>query len=99
VSRHFIPNVGYHYDDDGDLVDAAGEPVYCENQYCDSLAEHVVPASSDKAHDGVCCYCEACVDVYFVGVQHGRYHEAACHGEAEFRDNSPMVPPQKEKES
>lgn len=90
--RHFIKGLGYKYDDDNLLV-KHGEEVFCDNEYCEARAQHLVAVSQEKAHDGHRRYCEACVDVYFVGLQHGRYHEAACHGMFEPTDNTPQKMP------
>lgn len=79
-------------DDDGFLVDDNGEEVWCSTFACEARAVEQVAVSVNKPHDDTRCYCEACLDVYYVGVQHGRYHEAALHGRAPGRDCSQQLP-------
>jgi hypothetical protein len=79
-------------DDDGFLVDSDGEEVWCSSFACDARAVEEVAVSVNEPHDETRCYCEACLDVYYVGVQHGRYHEAALHGSSPGRDSSQELP-------
>lgn len=79
-------------DDEGFLVDDNGKEVWCSNFACGARAVEEVAVSLNKPHDDMRCYCEACLDVYYVGVQHGRYHEAALHGSEPGGDSSQELP-------
>jgi len=79
-------------DADGFLVDDNGEEVWCSSFGCEARAVEEVAVSVNKPHDGTRCYCEACLDVYYVGVQHGRYHEAALRGSTPIRADSQELP-------
>lgn len=80
-------------DDDDDEEESLGE---CDGSCCLAEATTVVAVSVNKAHDEQRQYCEACLDIYYVGVQHGRWHEAAKLGKAPGRDSS-QDPPEKGK--
>lgn len=82
------------YDDDDDdyLVDDNCEAIWCSSFPCEARAVEEVAVSVNKPHDDTRCYCEACLDVYYVGVQHGRFHEAALHGREPGRDSSQELP-------
>jgi hypothetical protein len=56
------------------------------------LATTTVAVSVNKAHDETRNYCETCLDLYYVGVQHGRWHEAAKLGKKPGRDSSQEKP-------
>jgi len=62
--------------------------------YCDREMKHVMPAkvSISKAHDGERYYCLRCMDLYLIGVQHGRFHEAAVHGTVPSEGSSQEPP-------
>lgn len=77
---------------DGKMLDAAGNVVYCDAEMCSAPAMCRVAASVLAAHDETRNYCECCADVYFVGVQHGRFHEAAHQGKEPGRDSSQERP-------
>lgn len=74
------------------LLDADGDKIYCQAEWCEAEATNCVAVSVDGAHDEFRHYCEACTEVYMVGVQHGRYHEAAAHGVKPGRDDSQTKP-------
>jgi hypothetical protein len=76
--------------DDGELVDNDGCRIYCDG--CEAPATNRVVVSVDGPHDDVRDYCSGCYDVYTVGVQHGRYHEAALYGRKPGRDSSQDPP-------
>lgn len=69
-------------DDDEEVVG------YCDAADCLSEAGDQVNVSVDEPHDEARNYCFSCLDVYYVGVQHGRHHEAARYGLQPGRDSS-----------
>lgn len=79
--------------DDGFLLDENGEEVWCSSFACEARAVEKVPVSVNKPHDDTRYYCAACLDVYYVGVQHGRCHEAALRGSEPGCDSSQELPP------
>ncbi len=65
----------------GTLIgDADIDMDYCDSQGCEAEATTRVPVSVNEAGDEMRDYCDSCNDVYCVGVQHGRYYEAALRG-------------------
>ena len=85
----------YEKDFDDTLIDGHGEPLACqgcsdENHFV--AAVHVVAISGKQAHDGHRLYCDNCHNAYLTGVQHGRRHEAACHGVPLTRSSSQEEP-------
>ena len=62
----------------------------CEN--CGAVASRKVPVSVNNPHDEKRHYCDACFEAYYVGLQHGRYHEAARYGCKPGRDSSTDKP-------
>lgn len=82
----------YEKNDEGEMLDEDGNGVvYCDA--CPAEATQRVVVSVDEPHDDTRNYCHACYEVYMVGVQHGRYHEAASHNSKPGRDSS-QEPPQ-----
>lgn len=69
--------------------------VYCDASCCEAEAVETVMVSVKKPHDDTRNYCSACHDVYMVGVQHGRHHEAARYGKKPGRDSSQDKPKRK----
>lgn len=65
---------------------------YCDAEGCHAEASEKVRVSVDKPHDETRNYCYSCYEVYMVGVQHGRYHEAAIHKTVPDRDSSQIKP-------
>jgi hypothetical protein len=65
---------------------------YCDNQWCECPATQTVKVSINKPHDGKRRYCDSCYEVYMIGVQHGRHHEAAVHGVQVGQDSSQDKP-------
>ena len=86
--------LSFDTNDDGDMLDDDGDTVYCDAEGCEAPAQERVVVSVNEPHDDTRNYCCACNGVYEVGVQHGRYHEAARHGDEPGRDSS-QDPPQK----
>jgi len=77
------PNVPEHTrDDDGFILDEDNNCIFCDVESCDSEALAVVPVSVNAPHDDHRHYCDSHYQVYLIGVQHGRFHEAAVHGAA-----------------
>jgi hypothetical protein len=68
------------------------EPVRAYCHYCDNRAVVHVVVSVDEAHNGARDLCWTCHAVYLVGVQHGRFHEAARYGLLPGRDSSQYPP-------
>ena len=83
----------FETNDEGEMVDAEGETIYCENLCCESPATERVVVSVNKPHDEIRNYCDGCQAVYMIGVQHGRFHEAARHHDKPGRGSS-QDPPQ-----
>lgn len=65
---------------------------YCDSSTCDSEAVEVVRVSVDKPHDGKRHLCQQCYQMYLIGVQHGRFHEAAVHKTEPSRGSSQIKP-------
>ena len=61
---------------------------YCDISMCEAEATQTVATSEEKAHDSTMNLCDACYEIYMIGVQHGRFHEAALHGTVPGRDSS-----------
>ncbi len=61
----------FETNDEGEMVDAEGETIYCENLCCESPATERVVVSVNKPHDEIRNYCDGCQAVYMIGVQHG----------------------------
>jgi hypothetical protein len=59
---------------------------------CSAKQTKRVAVSVNGPHDDVRHYCDQCLEVYYVGVQHGRWHEAALHGTVPGRDDSQEMP-------
>jgi hypothetical protein len=81
----------FETNDDGEMIDD-GDVQYCGSASCEAPATQRVVTSENKPHDSVRNYCEQCCDVYYVGVQHGRFHEAALYGAKPGRDSSQEPP-------
>lgn len=86
-------------DDDGMMIDEDKCIVYCDAEYCEAPATERVIVSVDGPHDDTRNYCAACYEVYMIGVQHGRWHEAARHKDEPGRKSSqdPPVTPDEER--
>lgn len=69
---------------------------YCDSDGCEAEANQTVQVSIDRAHDGTRHLCHACYQAYLIGVQHGRFHEAAVHHTQPNRASSQLVPYTKE---
>jgi hypothetical protein len=52
----------------------------CESSYCEAETTAKFAVSENEPYDETRNYCEACREIYYVGLQHGRYHEAARYG-------------------
>jgi len=76
-------------DEEDDEEEALGD---CDGINCLGEATTTVAVSVNKAHDETRNYCESCLDIYYVGVQHGRWHEATKLGKAPGRDSSQDKP-------
>jgi hypothetical protein len=48
---------------------------YSDNQFCEAEATKTVSVSVRHAGDSKRNFCEACYEVYTIGVQHGRLSE------------------------
>lgn len=83
----------FETDDDGCMVDHNKITIDCDHNSCEAPATHRVVVSVNEPHDGVRNYCDDCYNIYLVGVQHGRHHEAACHKIKPGRGSS-QEPPQ-----
>lgn len=81
----------FETNDDGEMIED-GEVQYCDTFTCEAPATQRVVTSENKPHDSVRNYCEQCCDVYYVGVQQGRFHEAALYGAKPGRDSSQDPP-------
>lgn len=57
-----------------------------------SEATETVASSTEKPHDGTMRMCSACHQAYYIGVQHGRHHEAFRHGSKPGRGCSQEKP-------
>lgn len=80
----------YTKDENGELVDRDGDETYCE--LCDNRATDCVKVSENEPHDNTRTLCSTCYEAYIIGVQHGRYHEAARYGRKPGRDSSQNKP-------
>lgn len=80
-----------------EMLDDEGEIVYCDNEFCEFPASKRVVVSVNEAHDETRNLCASCEEVYSIGVQHGRFHEAACYGAKPGR-GSAQDPPELEKD-
>jgi len=78
--------------EEGTLLDKDNEPIFCDAEGCEAHATNCVAVSVNKPHDNFRHYCECCAQVYMVGVQHGRHHEAARHQDKPGRDSSQEKP-------
>jgi hypothetical protein len=65
---------------------------FSDNPLCEAEAVEQVHVSTEAPHDDTRNYCASCLDVYYVGVQHGRYHEAALAGREPGGDSSQERP-------
>jgi hypothetical protein len=45
---------------------------YCDNPYCEFLANETLTVSENDPADSTRNYCTACAEVFRIGVQHGR---------------------------
>jgi hypothetical protein len=52
----------------------------CESSYCEAEATAKFAVSENEPYDETRNYYEACREIYYVGLQHGRYHEAIRYG-------------------
>lgn len=75
---------------DDEMIDDEGDRIFCDA--CEAPATQRVAVSEEGPHDSMRNYCETCCDVYMVGVQHGRHHEAAIHLSKPGRDSSQDPP-------
>ena len=85
-------DIDFETNDDGEMLDDDGDRCYCEATTCAAPATQRVVVSEEGPHDSTRNYCEQCADVYYVGVQHGRFHEAALYGAKPGRDSSQDPP-------
>jgi hypothetical protein len=85
-------DLDFETNDDGEMLDDDGDRCYCEATTCEAPATRRVVTSENKPHDSTRNYCEQCAEVYYVGVQHGRFHEAALYGARPGRDSSQDPP-------
>jgi hypothetical protein len=53
---------------------------FCDNEACENKAVQQVYVSENCYQDSTRWYCHACVEVFFVGVQHGGFRERAGKG-------------------
>lgn len=74
------------------LFDEDGDAIHCEALGCNAHATNCVMASVNAPHDEHRHYCGGCVEVYLVGVQHGRHHEARKRKSYPGRDDSQEKP-------
>lgn len=65
---------------------------YCDSFTCDGEAVETVRVSVNKAHDGRRHLCQQCYEMYMIGVQHGRFHEAAVMKVQPSRGSSQLKP-------
>lgn len=86
-------DLDFETNDDGDMIDENGEPVFCDTDCCEATAQHRVVVSVEQGHDETRNFCCTCHGVYEIGVQHGRFHEALLHGQDPGRDSSQEYPP------
>lgn len=54
---------------------------FCQNTHCESEAREQARTSTLGPHDGTMYLCGGCYNAYMIGVQHGRFHEAAERGD------------------
>jgi hypothetical protein len=78
--------------EDGELVDEDGDVLYCDNSFCSFPAIRRVAVSENSAHDSTRDLCASCEEVYTIGVQHGRFHEAALFDCQPGRDSAQDAP-------
>jgi hypothetical protein len=83
----------FETNDDGEILDENGDVVFCEAGTCEAPATQRVVVSEESAHDATRDFCEQCYEIYMIGVQHGRYHEATLYGAKPGRDSSQDLPP------
>ena len=55
-----------------DSIEDDDEVKFCDNTHCDAEAIETVDVSVKQAGDEERNYCGACLEAYYVGVQHGR---------------------------
>lgn len=60
-----------------DSIEDDDEVKFCDNTYCDAEAIETVDVSVKQAGDEERNYCGACLEAYYVGVQHGRIRTLA----------------------
>ena len=89
---YFNPHTYYTPDANGQLCDNNGRPIECANVDCEAGATVMVLASRNRPCDSFRCYCYSCHDVYMVGVQHGRHHEAERFAQQPSRQSSQEYP-------
>jgi hypothetical protein len=65
---------------EGVMLDADGLVVFCDAECCENVAAYRVIVSVNKFGDATRNYCYTCQEVYMIGVQHGRFREAALYG-------------------
>jgi hypothetical protein len=80
-------------DDDDNPND---DPKYCDNSFCEFEAVEASAVSYQAPHDGEQHLCAGCGESYTVGVQHGRFHEAARYGLKPGDDDSQTKPTAKD---
>ncbi len=73
-------------DENGLLLGVGGQELSCD--FCEARAINRRIVSVERPHDDTRNLCQSCDAVFMVGVQHGRYHEAALHGTQPGRDSS-----------
>ena len=78
------PNLPPPYDDT-DLMPGKEEVVFCDNPLCETPAVETVDVSVKQAGDAERNYCATCLEVYYVGVQHGRMRTIAESGAGQER--------------
>lgn len=77
--------------DDADQND--GSLGFCEGTACEAPATEILMVSEGAPHSGSRRFCDQCTEAYWVGVQHGRYHEAAIYDKSPAPDHSQTLPP------
>jgi hypothetical protein len=85
-------------DDDDDDNDDSDTEEFCDIDVCNAPAAETVVVSVNSPGDETRNFCYGCYQAYMIGVQHGRFHEAARHGTVPGLDSSqdPPEPLQKE---
>jgi hypothetical protein len=73
------------------MIDGEGNIFYCSNEACESPATERVVVSENRPHDSTRNYCDSCYNIYLIGVQHGRYHEAGVRGFLPGRESTQDV--------